>query len=105
MLELVREIVMQLSDVEEGTIHGEPAWRIRRKLLACPALHKSAEPNSLVVSVAPEAREQLLSSRPDTYYLPDHYRKNSVVLIRLSKIDHDCLKAVLELAWEFVSKR
>jgi hypothetical protein len=51
----VREIAAELPDVEEGTAWGVPALKLRGKLLACMASHKSAEPNTLVVRLGFEA--------------------------------------------------
>lgn len=98
----VGRIVMALADVEESSLHGATSWKVREKLLACPAIHKSAEPNSLMVRIGPATRAQLLSSEPEAYYLTDHYLSHSVVLVRLSKIDHKSLKSLLERAWLFV---
>jgi hypothetical protein len=104
-LDLVRKLVMKLPDVEEGTIHGAPSWRLKRKLLACPAIHQSAEPNSLLVKIAPAERALLLSTNPDTYYLTDHYRGDSALLVRLSKIDRKSLAALLKSARQFVGDK
>jgi hypothetical protein len=69
----IRDIAMALSGVQESTIHGAPSLKVRGKLLACPALHKSADPESLVVRIGLAERAQLLSGKPDTYYLTPHY--------------------------------
>lgn len=97
----VGKIAMSLADVEESGLHGATAWKVRGKVLACPAIHKSTEPNSLMVRIRPAERAQLLSSEPETYYLTDHYLSHSVVLVRLSKIDRKSLKSLLEGAWVF----
>jgi hypothetical protein len=47
----VRDIAMALPGVQESTIHGVPSLTVRGKLLACPTLHKSADPESLVVRI------------------------------------------------------
>src|SRR5436190_19924582 len=47
----VRRIAVALPDVEEGTMHGSPAFKVRGKLLACGAIHKSAEPDTLAVRI------------------------------------------------------
>jgi hypothetical protein len=95
----VGKIAMALADVEESSLHGATSWKVRKKLLACPAIHKSAEPHSLMVRIGPAERAQLLSSKPETYYLTDHYLSHSVVLVRLSKMDRKSLKSLLEGAW------
>lgn len=103
-IDLVRKLAMKLPNVEEATLHGAPSWKVGGKLLTCPAIHKSAEPNSLLVKIDPAERARLLSTAPDTYYLPDHYRNNPVVLVRLPKVDRKSLQALLKSAWAFVSE-
>lgn len=95
----VGKLAMALAGVEESTLHGATSWKLCGKLLACPAIHASAETNSLMVRIGAADRAPLLSSKPDTYYLTDHYRSHSVILVRLSKIDRKSLKALLEKAW------
>lgn len=102
--DLVRKLAAKLPDVEEGTLHGAPSWKLGGKLLTCHAIHKSAEPNSLLVKIAPSERIQLLSEEPGTYYVTDHYRSATVVLVRLSVIDRKSLEALLQRAWLFVSE-
>jgi hypothetical protein len=103
-IDLVRTLVMKLPNVEEGVLHGAPSWKVGGKLLTCPAIHKSAEPNSLLVKIDPAERAWLIANDPDKYYLTDHYRKNPVVLVRLSKVDRKSLQALLKRAWVFVSE-
>lgn len=47
--DVVRELALALPEVEASTIHGAPSLKVRGKLLACPALHRSAEPDTLAV--------------------------------------------------------
>lgn len=101
--DIVRKIAMGLSDVEESTIHGAPSLKVRGKLLTCPAIHKSAEPNTLAVRIGFEERARLLAAAPGTYYLTEHYLKHPVVLVRLSRITRDSLRELLGLAWSFVT--
>ncbi len=101
--DLIRQVVMQLPDVEESTIHGAPSWKLKGKLLTCPAIHKSAEPNSLLVKVAPLERARLLSEEPETYYVTDHYRSDSVILVRLPHVNRESLQTLIQQAWQFVS--
>ncbi len=103
-IDLVRKLVMKLPNVVETTTHGSPSWKLGRNLLTCPAIHKSAEPNSLLVKISPSERTELLSTDPGTYYLTDHYQSNPVVLVRLSQIDRKSLQTLLERAWLFVSE-
>ena len=81
----VRDIAMALPGVQESTMHGVPSLKVRGKLLACPALHKSAESETLVVRIGLAERAQLMSGEPDTYYLTPHYSKYPMVLVRRSE--------------------
>jgi hypothetical protein len=63
------------------------------------AMHRSAEPESLVVRVTLEERECLMEDAPDTYYVTDYYRRYPVVLVRLSRIDRDALRDLLSVSW------
>jgi len=97
-VDVVGDILMSLPDVHEVTTHGHRSFKLRGKLLACPAIHKSAEPNSLVVKIPADERDQLLADEPHIYYVTDHYARNAVVLVRLSEIDRKSLRALLESA-------
>jgi len=48
---IVRTLGLELPGVEESTMYGAPALKVRGTLLACMASHKSAEPGSLVVRI------------------------------------------------------
>ncbi len=101
----VRRIGLALPGVEESTMYGSPALKVRGKLLACIAINKSAEPNSLALSVDSDDRAELIAGAPDVYYLTDHYVNYPVVLVRLSRIDPDTLRDLLGMAWRFVTAK
>lgn len=86
-------------------MYGAPALKVRGKLVACMASHKSAEAGSLVVRIDFEQRAELVAAEPDTYYLTDHYVGYPAVLVRLSRIRADALADLLRSAWRFVSVR
>jgi hypothetical protein len=99
----VRRMAVALPGVEEGTIHGSPAFKLRGRFLACVAIHKSAEAGSLAVRIPRDLRAELMESKPETYYLTDHYVNYPTVLVRLSRIDINGLRELLEASWRFVS--
>ena len=103
--DVVREIAMALPDVEESTIHGAPSLKVRGRLLACPALHRSAEPCSLAVRIGFDQRAELLATEPRIYYVTDHYVNYPTVLVRLSQVHRDSLQDLLGKAWRFVSAK
>ena len=87
-----------LSDVERSVAWGADAVKVRGKLLACQAIHKSAEPNSIVVKIPIDQREELIAAEPDVYYLTEHYVNYPSVLVRLSKINRDALRDLIGMA-------
>jgi hypothetical protein len=101
----VREIALALPEVEESTIHGAPSLRVRGRLLTCPALHTSAEPNTLAVRIDFDQRAELVAAKPSVYYVTDHYVNSPTVLVRLSRIDRNSLRDLLGTAWRFVSSK
>jgi len=101
----VRTFALALPDVEPGTMHGSPAVKLRGDLLACMAVHKSAEPDTLAVRVDFTDRDLLIADDPDVYYVKDHYVGYPCVLVRLSRIHPDALRDLLETSWRFVSER
>ena len=99
----VRTIGLGLPDVEEATMYGAPALRVRGKLLACMASHKSAEPGSLVVRIDFDQRDALIADDPRIYYVKPHYEGYAAVLVRLALIDRDALRDLLRSAWRTVT--
>jgi hypothetical protein len=85
----VRKVAEELEDVEVGTTYGTPALRVRGKVFACIANHKSAESDTLVAVIGFHERDQLLEADPATYYLEDHYRNSPAILARLRRIHPD----------------
>lgn len=103
--DVIREIALALPGVEESALHGAPSLKVSGRLLACPALHKSAEPNSLVVRIGFEERQALLAAQPGVFYVTDHYLNYPTVLVRLSCIRRGLLRDVMGMAWRFVSSK
>src|SRR5262245_35926107 len=103
--DVVREIALSLPDVEEEKTHGAPSLKVRGNLLACPALHKSAEPNSLVVRIDVNLRAEFIAAEPSVYYVTGHYEPYPMVLVRLSTIDRGALRDLLEMAWQFATSK
>src|SRR2546428_13623709 len=101
----VREMGLALPDVEEGTIYGSPALKVRGKMFACLAIHPSADPDSLAIRIDFDQREELMAADPNTYYLTDHYVNYPVMLVRLTRVHQDALRDLLSMAWRFESSR
>ena len=102
--DVVREIGLALPDVESST-RGAFALKVRGNLLACTAIHKSAQPDSLMVRVDFDQRAALLAEAPETYYVTDHYVNYPAVLVRLSQVQKDELRDLLASASRFVTSK
>src|SRR3984957_9402538 len=98
-----REVALGLPDVVDSSTLRGIAFKARGKLLACKAVNRSAEPETLMVRVGAAQRDRLIAAEPDRYYLTAHYRVNESVLVRLARIDREGLQAVLQFGWEFVT--
>jgi len=101
--ETVKEVALALPHVEEGTMYGSPALKLNGKLLACVPIHKSAEPESLAVSIDFDQRDGLLADASEIYYVKPHYINYPCVLVRLHRIQPDALKELLNASWQFVN--
>lgn len=101
----IEELARDLPDVERGTAYGEPALKVHGKMFACVPSHRSAEPHSLAVRIDFADRDELIANDPATFYLKDHYVDYAVVLVRLSRINRDALRDLLQMSWKFMSKK
>jgi hypothetical protein len=99
----VRAIGRALPDVEEGTMYGTPALKVRGSWFVVVPTHKSAEPNSLAFRVDVAQREELIAAEPEIYYVKEHYVSYPVVLVRLSRVHPDALADLVTAAWRLAS--
>jgi hypothetical protein len=100
--EVVRSIGAALPDVKDASGSRGTALKHKSRLLACEAIHKSAEPYTLMVRISIKRREALLAQNSEAYYLTDHYAPYPAILVRLSRIKRASLKELLTESWEFV---
>jgi hypothetical protein len=100
--DVVRAIGAALPDVKVTSGSRGTALKLKARLLACEAINKSAEPDSLMIRIGLSRREALLAQDPDACYLTDHYAPYPVILVRLSRIKRAALKELLTEAWAYV---
>ena len=98
----VREIALGFPDVEEVTAWGAPSFKVRGQMFTCIATNKQAEPETLVVRMDFEQRDELIAADPDVYYLKDHYLTYPCVLVRLARVHPDVLADLLGGARRYV---
>src|ERR1041385_1618332 len=95
----VREIAQTLSGAEESTSYGTPAFKVKGKLFA--RQHQDGE--SLVIPTSFEAREEMMNTAPEKFYITDHYLNYPYMLVRMSKVNADELRDLLTGAWRRVA--
>ena len=98
----VRKLAAGLPEADEGTMYGAPALKVRGKMFACMASHRSAEPDTLVVRVPFRERDRLIATDPSVFYLMPHYVNYPCVLVRLGRISPRLLRGLLHMGWRFV---
>ena len=101
--ETVRQIAMSLPEVKESITNWGWAFRVRGKLLACQAVHRSAERDSLVVKIGFDDRARLLSAEPDKFYVTAHYDPYPSILVRVPKMSRAGMRSVLRMAWSYAT--
>lgn len=95
----VRTIGLALADVvAEPRYDGAPALKVRECFMAALASHRSAEPDSLVVRIAPDDRARFIEDAPDVYYVTDYYERHPVVLVRLARVSDAALQDLLAIS-------
>ena len=94
-----------LPGAEASTSWGAPALKVRGKMFACRAIHRSAEPDSLVVRMDFDQRDEMIAADPETYYLTDHYVGYPCVLARLARLHPDALHDLLLTGWRYVTSQ
>jgi hypothetical protein len=99
----VRRIASGLDGVEEATAYGAFCLKVNKKMIACVAINKDAEPNSLMIRMPIDQRDELIAEQPDIYYVKPHYEPYPCALVRLSKVHRDALKDLLTGAWRRAS--
>lgn len=99
--ETVRQIGLAFPHVEEGTSYGTPALKVKGKLF----VRLREDPDSLVIKMPFEQREELMAADPETYYITDHYRNYEWMLVRLSRVQADALRELLQTAYRTASPK
>lgn len=100
--EVARSLGAKLPGVKDTSGRHSVALKLKGRLLACEAIDRSAEPNSLMVCISKKRRDDLLAQNPDVYYLTNHYAPYPAILVRLSSIKRSALKDLLTESWKYM---
>ena len=92
--ENVRELALAMEEVEERPSYGTPAFYVRSKLLA--RLLEDGE--SVVVKIDFDDRDRRVKANPQAFLVTDHYQKYPMMVVRLSEVDAEDLRELLEAA-------
>jgi hypothetical protein len=96
-----RALALALPGVEEYKSFGTPAFRVRGKMLA-----RLREDGVLVLKPIDDAEQRfLMETRPETFFLTDHYRGYSAILVRLENADRAQLTELVEQCWHALASK
>src|SRR6267154_2197158 len=93
----IRKIALALPGVEEGTSYGTAALRVKGKFLA--RLKEDGQ------SVVFDERDLLMQTKPDVFYITDHYLGYPAVLMRLSTASKQEAADIIRMAWQLVAPK
>ncbi len=88
----VLRLAKAFEGLEESTSYGTPALKLRGKLVT----RLKEDGVTLVVRVDPAARDALLSARPKTFFVTDHYVGYPFLLVDLKTVKVAELRGLLE---------
>jgi hypothetical protein len=101
----VRDLALDLPDVEESTSWGHPALKVRGRWFAGLSPHKEAA-GALVLRCDPNERPLMLAGQPVLFYGTPHYEgADGYVLVRLEAATADDLRDRLEDAWQIAREK
>ena len=89
-------LVEALPGISAGTSYGTPALRVGKRFFC-----RLREDGETLVLKAVEDIEQrfLMETQPEVFYKTPHYAGYDAILIRLSRVDEDDLRELLEQSW------
>ncbi len=91
----VREIMLALPGVTEGTSYGTPAFRTGTKFMS-----RLRDEDVLVLTPVDDIQQRfLMETRPGAFFTTDHYRGYPTILVRLSKAREGELRNLIAGCW------
>lgn len=99
--ELIRELAFKHPGVEDGTSYGTRALRVKGKFLA----RMKEDGQSIVFRVSFDERDLLMQTRPEAFYITDHYLGYPAVLMRLAAATPAEAADIVAMAWRMVAPK
>ena len=98
----VKKVALSFPEANEKPSYGKPSFFIAKKFFT----RVRAEDDSIVLGVGSiEQRDMMLELDPDTYFITDHYKDWSGLLVRLSRITKDELHTMLERRFQAIAPK
>ena len=85
-----------LPHVELGTAYGQPAVKMRGKMIAATT---APDRDSFVLHVPVDDKAVLMETDPDTFWETDHYRGWPAVLVRYGTDAGERIALLIARAW------
>lgn len=89
--DIVREIALELPNVEEGTSYGTPALKVKKKMF----VRLKEDRETIVLKTTYEEREELMAHDPETYFITDHYLNYQYILVNLKTVSREALREMI----------
>ena len=97
-----KQIALSFPGAVEKPSYGKPAFFIEKKFFT----RIREQDGSIVMRVGSiEQRDMMLELDPGTYFITDHYKDWSGLLVRLSAITPGELKIMLERLWRQIAPK
>jgi hypothetical protein len=97
----LRKLCLALPEVSERLCSGTPTLFVRKVVLA----RLREDGRTLAVKCELDEREFLLETRPEIFFITDHYISSRMVLVHLDRVGRTELGGLLERAWEMVAPK
>ena len=87
----VREIALELPNVEESTSYGTPALKVKKKMF----IRLREDGGTIVLKTTYEERDELIAHDPETYFITDHYLNYPYILVSLKQATINALTEMI----------
>jgi hypothetical protein len=111
-IETVRCLALALPDARDASKPDRLAFQVAGKWFAWtyvmrvhPKKPRVPQIDVLAVRCAIERKELLIEAAPDRFFVDDHYRGYTGVLVRLAAVHEDELVDLLRGAWRIVAPK
>ncbi len=99
--EQIKFAALLLPEVMEATSYGTPALKVNGKLM----VRLKEDNETVVLRVAWEERERLVTLYPKVFFVTDHYRNHPWVLLCMSAASTKHLNEILLHSWRQVASK